>query len=175
MQKLNPTFWPDQIDAHRLLAQVGSGRATASYESNQVIFKQGEQADAILFVQQGRVKITVPSEQGLEVVLGVAEEGQFFGETCLHNVPVRLATATAVIACRITSVTKVAILSAIRDRPRFARLFADYVAGHSWLQGGSVDHPFDPKGVPVSISTSDATSLGSDKQAPLSSSDQETV
>jgi Cyclic nucleotide-binding domain len=88
------TFCPDQIDAHRLLVQISTGRASASYKDNQKIFNQGEDADFVLFVQEGRVKLSATSEHGLETLLGIAQHGQFFGEACLHNVPVRMATAT---------------------------------------------------------------------------------
>jgi CRP/FNR family transcriptional regulator, cyclic AMP receptor protein len=121
------TFWPDQIDAHRLLVQVGAGRTTCSYKNNQIIYSQGEDAEFVLFVQEGCVQLTGTSEHGIETVLGTAKEGQFFGETCLHNVPLRIATATAISDCRITSVTKAAMLSAIQTRAAFAKMFIDHL------------------------------------------------
>jgi CRP/FNR family cyclic AMP-dependent transcriptional regulator len=137
---MQPTFWPDQIDAHRLLARARDGRATASYKNNQKIYSQGEVAELIFFVQQGRVNITFTSEHGAETLLGAAEEGQFFGEACLHDLPVRLATATAIGDCRITSVTKEAILSAIQERPSFATMFIDFLWDHNtWLQKDMLD------------------------------------
>ena len=138
---MQPTFWPDQLDAHRLLAHVGLGRTTASYVNNQQIYTQGEDADLVFFVQEGRVKLSVTSKLGVEKVLGIAEEGQFFGETSLHDVAVRIATATAIGDCRITSVTKAAILSAIQLRPRFAKLFIDYLSDHNtWVEKHLLEH-----------------------------------
>jgi CRP/FNR family transcriptional regulator, cyclic AMP receptor protein len=135
------TFCPDQIDAHRLLIQVSTGRATASYKNNQTIFNQGEDADFVFFVQDGCVKLTALSEHSLETLVGIAEQGQFFGEACLHDVPVRLATATAIGDCRITSVTKGAMLSSINSQPRFAKNFIDYLSDHnSWVQKDLLDH-----------------------------------
>jgi CRP/FNR family cyclic AMP-dependent transcriptional regulator len=137
---MRSTFCSDQIDAHRLLVQASAGRATASYKNDQNIFSQGEDADFVFFVQDGRVKLSTTSKQGLETLLGIAEQGQFFGETCLHDVPVRIATATAISDCRITSVTKEAMLSTIHSQPRFAKMFVDYLADHnSWLQQGFLD------------------------------------
>ena len=139
-----PTFWPDHVDAHRLLAHVPSGRSTTSYSNNQKIYKQGEPADFVFFVQEGRVNLSVTPRVGSERLIGVAEEGQFFGETCLHDVAVRIATATAVGDCRITSVTKEAILCTIHRRPRFAKLFIDYLSDHnSWVQKELLDHLLD--------------------------------
>ena len=109
--------------------------------NNQKIFSQGEDAKFVFFVQEGRVKLTVTSEDGLETPLGIAQEGQFFGEACLFDIPVRIATATAMSDCRITSVTKVAILAAIHGKPRFAKLFIDYLIDHnSWIQKDMLDH-----------------------------------
>jgi CRP/FNR family transcriptional regulator, cyclic AMP receptor protein len=138
---MRTTFCSDLIDAHRLLVQASAGRTTASYKIDQRIFSQGEDADFVFFVQDGSVKLTTTSEQGLETLLGIAERGQFFGETCLHDVPVRIATATAVTDCRVTSVMKEAMLSTIHSQPRFAKMFVDYLSDHnSWLQKEFLDH-----------------------------------
>jgi CRP/FNR family cyclic AMP-dependent transcriptional regulator len=135
------TFCPDQIDAHRLLVQISTGRASASYKDNQKIFNQGEDADFVFFVQEGRVKLSATSEHGLETLLGIAQHGQFFGEACLHNVPVRMATATAISDCRITSVTKEAMLSTIHSQPKFARMFIEYLLDrNNWAQKHLLDH-----------------------------------
>ena len=141
---MQPTFWPDHVDAHRLLAHVPSGRSTDSYCDNEKIYSQGENAAHVFFVQEGHVKLTVTSRHGVERVIGIAEEGQFFGESCLHDIAVRIATATAIGNCRITSVSKEAILSTIHTRPRFAKLFIDYLSDHnSWVQKERLDHLLD--------------------------------
>jgi CRP-like cAMP-binding protein len=142
---MQSTFFPDQIDAHRLLVQVDTGRTTTNYKNSQRIYNQGEDADFVFFVQNGSVKLTVLSERGLETFLGIAQQGQFFGEACLHDVPVRAATATAIGDCRITSVTKEAMLSRIHSQPRFAKLFIDYLSNHnSWVQKDLLDHLLKP-------------------------------
>jgi CRP/FNR family cyclic AMP-dependent transcriptional regulator len=142
---MQSTFLPDQIDAHRLLVQIDTGRTTANYKNNQKIYNQGEDADFVFFVQNGSVKLAVSSEHGLETFLGIAQQGQFFGEACLHDVPVRAATATAIGDCRITSVTKEAMLSTIQSQPRFAKLFIDYLSDHnSWVQKDLLDHLLKP-------------------------------
>jgi CRP-like cAMP-binding protein len=131
---------PDQIDAHRLLVEVATGRSTASYKNDQKIFSQGEEAAFVFFVQEGSVKL-VTHEHGVENQLGTAQQGQFFGEACLHNVPIRIATATAIGDCRITSVTKKAILCTIRSQPRFAKMFIDLLSDqNSWTQKHLLEH-----------------------------------
>jgi CRP/FNR family cyclic AMP-dependent transcriptional regulator len=127
MQRAEPTLWPHNRDPHKLLAQTGAGRTTADYESNQTIFMQGEIADSVFFIQQGRVKVTVTSEHGKDAVVGILDEGQFFGEGCLHGQPLRTATSKALCHCRITSIAKAAMLSAIRDQPKFSKLFMDHL------------------------------------------------
>jgi CRP/FNR family cyclic AMP-dependent transcriptional regulator len=142
---MEPAFLPDRIDAHRLLVQIGIGRSTASYKNNQKIFTQGEDAEFVYFLQDGRVKLTT-SENGLETLAGIAEQGQFFGEACLHDVPVRIGTGTAIGDCRITSVTKEAMLSTIRSQPKLARMFIAYLSEHnSWVQKHLLDHLLEPQ------------------------------
>lgn len=137
---MQASFCSDRIDAHRLLVQASAGRTTASYSIDQKIFSQGEDANFVFFVQDGSIKLTTTSEQGVETLLGTAQQGQFFGETCLHDVPVRIATATALTDCRITSVMKEAMLSTIHSQPRFAKMFVDYLSDHNgWLQKDFLD------------------------------------
>jgi CRP/FNR family transcriptional regulator, cyclic AMP receptor protein len=127
MHKVEPTLWPHNRDPHKLLAQTGAGRNTRDYENNQNIFVQGEVADSVFFIQQGRVKVTVTSDQGKDVVVGILVEGQFFGEGCLHGQPLRTATVKALCHCRITSIAKAAMLTALRDQPIFSKLFMDHL------------------------------------------------
>jgi CRP/FNR family transcriptional regulator, cyclic AMP receptor protein len=137
---MEPAYSTYQIDAHRLLVQVSAGRATASCKDNQVIFKQGDDANFVFFVQDGSVTLT-RVQLGSEKIIGTAQQGQFFGEACLHDVPLRLATATAVGDCRITSVTKEVMLSTIRSQPKFAKMFVDYLSDHnSWVKKELLGH-----------------------------------
>ena len=144
MEKVQPTFWPHQNDPDKLLAQIGAGRATQDYRNNQNVFSQGEVADFVLFIQKGRVKLTVTSEYGKEAVIGVMEEGQFFGEGCLRDQPLRTATAITLSDCRITSITKDVMLSAIHDQPQFSKLFMDHLLSrNSRIQEDVVDQLFN--------------------------------
>jgi CRP/FNR family transcriptional regulator, cyclic AMP receptor protein len=144
VEKPLPTFWPHQNDPHKLLAQTGAGRATEDYRNEQEIFIQGERADSVFFIQKGRIKVTVTSEYGKEAVVGIMEEGQFFGEECLHGQPVRTASAKALGDCRITSITKTAMLSAIRDQPKFSKLFLDHLLSrNSRIQEDVIDQLFN--------------------------------
>jgi CRP/FNR family cyclic AMP-dependent transcriptional regulator len=127
LQKPQPSFWQDQNDAHKLLAQVSAGRTTSTYPKNQHIFVQGGAADSVFFIETGRVKVTVTSKHGKDAVVGILDEGQFFGEQCLSGQPLRTTSMTAFTDCRITSITKAAMIKAIHDRPRFSKLFMDHL------------------------------------------------
>jgi CRP/FNR family transcriptional regulator, cyclic AMP receptor protein len=110
-----------------LLVQSAAERCTTDYERGESISVQGDAADSVFFIHEGRVKVTVTSEQGKVAVVGILTEGQFFGEGSLHGQAVRTATSTALCCCRITSISKAATLSAIRDQPAFSKLFLDHL------------------------------------------------
>ncbi|MDB5620780.1 Crp/Fnr family transcriptional regulator [Tardiphaga sp.] len=120
-----PTKGP--FDPTAFVAHVGHGKAISEYKKNQNIFCQGETAEAVFYIQKGRVKLTVLSEQGKEAVVGILEAGQFFGEGCLNGHPLRIATTTALEDCTITSITKAAMLNTLHDEPAFSEMFMTYL------------------------------------------------
>jgi CRP/FNR family cyclic AMP-dependent transcriptional regulator len=89
---------------------------------NQHVIEQGDVADTVFYIQKGRVKLTVLSEQGKEAVVGILEPGQFFGEGCLNGHPLRIATTTAMQECVITSITKEAMIAALRSEPKVSEV-----------------------------------------------------
>jgi CRP/FNR family cyclic AMP-dependent transcriptional regulator len=142
---MEQTFTPDQIDAHRLLMQVSAGRTTTTLNNNQSIFRQGDDANFVFFVQEGSVELTRVLSNGSETIIGTAHQGQFFGEACLHDVPLRLATATAIGNCRITSVTKEVMLSKIQSQPKLAKLFVEFLSNHNiWVKKELLGHLLKP-------------------------------
>jgi len=144
MHKDESTLWPSHADPHKLLAQIGNGRTTTDYRKDQLIFEQGHVADTVFFIQQGRVKITVTSEQGMEAVVAILEDGQFLGEGCLEDHPVRPSSASAMTNCRITSITRTEMLAAIRDQPKFSRLFMHHLLNrNSRIEADVVDQLFN--------------------------------
>ena len=72
------------FDPKIFLAKVGEGKTISKYRSDQIVFSQGEVADAVFYIQQGKVKLTVVSEQGKEAVVAILGPGHFFGEGCLN-------------------------------------------------------------------------------------------
>src|SRR5438270_12854689 len=92
------------FDPQICLSVVGKGKTVSKYRKGQVIFAQGDVADTIYYLQRGRVKVVVLSEQGKEAVVGLLEAGQFFGEGCMNGHQLRIATTTAMEPCLINSI-----------------------------------------------------------------------
>ena len=117
----------NSFDPKVFLSKVGNGKTILEFHSNQKVFAQGEVADAVFYIQKGRVKLTVVSEHGKEAVVGILEPGQFFGEGCMNGHAPRIATTTAMEECVITSITKEAMIEFLREVPNFSELFMAYL------------------------------------------------
>jgi CRP/FNR family transcriptional regulator, cyclic AMP receptor protein len=116
-----------EFDAEAFLTKPGEGRAVLKFEKGQTVFAQGERADAVLYIRQGQVKISVVSEQGKEAVVALLKEREFLGEGCLAGQTRRQATAEAMVDCEIMRLDKAAIMQAIHNEPEFAEMFMTYV------------------------------------------------
>ena len=121
----------NEFDPKAFLARVGAGKTILTIKKNQHVFEQGDVADTVFYIQKGRVKLTVLSEQGKEAVVGILNSAQFFGEGCLNGQAVRIGTARAMEECLITSITRKAMLAALRKEPIFSELFVTYLVTHS--------------------------------------------
>ena len=109
------------------LTEVGEGMAIADYRKNQKVFSQGDPADAIFYIQNGKVKLTVISQQGKEAVVGILSTGDFFGEGCLAGQPLRMSTVTAMSQCAIVRLNKRSAIQVLHEEPAFAERFLTYV------------------------------------------------
>src|SRR5581483_11297495 len=85
----------NSFDPEAFIAKVGNGTSISEFRKGQIVFAQGDVADAVFYLQKGKIKRTVVSEQGKEAVVGILEADQFFGEDCLGGQPFWIATATA--------------------------------------------------------------------------------
>jgi CRP-like cAMP-binding protein len=115
------------LDAKALLAAVGQGSATRDYQKIQPIFSQGDRADAVFFVQRGKVKLTVLSRQGKQAVVAFLGPGDFFGEGCLAGQPLRMATATALTESSILRLPKQTMIRALHRDAVFSEVFTTYL------------------------------------------------
>jgi CRP-like cAMP-binding protein len=134
----------EQFDPKAFLVKVGAGRTILQFRKNQTVFAQGDEAETVFYIQQGRVKLTVLSEQGKEAVVGILEAGQFFGEGCLNGHRLRLSTTVAMEDSVITVVTKAALLAAIHDEPAMSELFmAHLLTRNSRIEEDLIDQLFN--------------------------------
>src|SRR6202140_1399818 len=132
------------FDAQVFLAKVGVGKTILEFHKNQNVFAQGDVADTVFYIQKGRVKLTVLSEQGKEAVVAVLESGQFSGEGCMNGHKLRISTTTAMEDCVITSFTKEAMLAALHDEPKFSELFMAYLlTRNSRIEEDLIDQLFN--------------------------------
>ena len=115
------------FDPKIFLAKVGAGKTISQYRKDQIIFSQGEIADAVFYVQEGEVKLTVVSKQGKEAVVAILGPGHFFGEGCLNGHPLRIATTRAMYECVITRLEKATMIATIHNEPQFSELFMSYI------------------------------------------------
>jgi CRP-like cAMP-binding protein len=118
---------PQAFDADVFLKTVGHGKAVRQYKKNEIIYSQGDVGDHVFYVQAGKVKLHVVSEHGKEAVVGLVEAGQFFGEACLKGQARRLATTSAMTDTVVTAISKLAMLAAIQNEPKFSQRFMSYL------------------------------------------------
>ena len=132
------------FEPRAFLARAGDGKTIERYAKNQKIFSQGEVADTLFFIQEGKVKLTVLSELGKEAAVGIFAEGQFFGEGCLNGAELRAATSHAMEDCLITSITKKAMLAALQSEPEFSAFFIAYLLSrNSRIEDDLIDQLFN--------------------------------
>jgi len=132
------------FDPKRFLAKVGKGKTISKYRKDQIVFSQGQVADAVFYIQQGKVKLTVVSEQGKEAVVAILEPGQFFGEGCLNGHPLRVASTRAMDECVITRLEKATMIATIHNEPEFSELFMTYLLSrNSRIEEDLIDQLFN--------------------------------
>jgi len=139
-----PKSATEAFDPKVFLAKVGEGKTIIEFHRNQNVFSQGDVADTVFYIQKGKVKLTVTSEQGKEAVVAILESGQFFGEGCMNGHPMRIATTTAMEDCVITTIAKDAMIAALHDEPKFSELFMAYLlTRNSRIEEDLIDQLFN--------------------------------
>jgi CRP/FNR family transcriptional regulator, cyclic AMP receptor protein len=116
-----------RFDPKSFLAKVGEGRSISKYRKDQVVFSQGDLAEAVFYIQKGKVKVTVVSDQGKEAVVALLGADEFCGEGCLAGQPRRMATVTAMTDCTIMRLQKASIIRVLHDEPGFSEIFISHL------------------------------------------------
>ena len=115
------------FDPQAFLTRARSGITISTYRAGQTVFAQGDVADAVFYVQTGRLKAVVLSKQGREAVIGILHAGQFFGEGCINGDTLRNATTTAMEDSVITAISKRTMIAALQDQPKLSDLFRSHL------------------------------------------------
>ena len=120
--KINREFNPQEF-----LATIGEGRKVVSFPKKETIFAQGDAADAVFYIQEGKVRLTVVSKVGKEATLGILSEGDFFGEGGLAGQHLRMGSASAMTECELLRIEKKAMMLALHREHKFSDLFVAYL------------------------------------------------
>jgi CRP-like cAMP-binding protein len=132
------------VDPQLFLAKVGKGKTSLVSPKKHTIFSQGDAAEAVFYIEAGKVKLTVVSQQGKEAVIAIVERGAFFGESCLAGQTIRTMTATAVEECNLVRIDKEVMGRVLHDEPAFTELFMGYLLARTIrIEEDLVDHLFN--------------------------------
>ncbi len=115
------------FDPATFLARADKGRSLLDYPKNDQVFAQGDPADSIFYIQQGKIKLTVVSQHGKEAVVAILGAGDFFGEGSLAGQSQRMASATILSDCSITRLEKAAVIRLLHSQPAFSELFLHHL------------------------------------------------
>jgi len=133
-----------QFNPETFFKQVGNGKTNLTCPKKQIVYSQGDVADAVFYLQTGKVKLSVVSQQGKEAVIAILEKGSFFGEGCLAGQMVCMATATAMEDATLVRIDKTTMLRVLHDEPAFSELFLTYLLGRNIrIQEDLVDQLFN--------------------------------
>jgi CRP/FNR family transcriptional regulator, cyclic AMP receptor protein len=116
-----------KFDAKSFLSSVGSGRSTEKYERKKIIFRQGDAADGVFYIQSGKIELSVVSNQGKQGVIAILSAGDFFGEGCLAGQPLHMASAIALAESTIFRIEKQTMIRVLRDEPTLSEMFMAFL------------------------------------------------
>jgi CRP-like cAMP-binding protein len=116
-----------EFDPDTFLATIGEGRKSVSVAAKKGIFAQGDAADAVFYIQKGKVQLTVVSQTGREATIGMLADGNFFGEGSLAGQALRMGSAAAMIDCQLLRIEKKAMMDALHREHTFSDMFVAYL------------------------------------------------
>jgi CRP/FNR family cyclic AMP-dependent transcriptional regulator len=116
-----------EFDPKVFLTVINGGRKLVTFSKKQTIFLQGDPSDAVFYLQQGKVQLTVVSKTGKEATIGILKEGEFFGEGCLTGQLYRLSSATALTDCSVMRIEKKTMIRVLHEEHALADIFVAYL------------------------------------------------
>jgi CRP/FNR family cyclic AMP-dependent transcriptional regulator len=118
---------PSKFDPKTFLSTVDGGRKIAAFSKKTMIFAQGDSSDAVFYIQEGKVKLTVLSKSGKEATIAILNKDYFFGEGCLTGQPVRLCSAIALTECSLMRIDKKSMMEVLHREHAFSDMFVAYL------------------------------------------------
>ena len=132
------------FNAKLFLASVGSGRSTMNYTAKAMVFQQGDPADAVYYIQKGRIQLTVLSDQGKEGVVAMLGPGDFFGEGCLAGQPLHIASASAAAASTVVRIEKATMVRVLLEQPSLSEMFMAFLLSRNiQIEADLIDQLFN--------------------------------
>lgn len=132
------------FDPKSWLAKIGQGKTIARFGKNETIFAQGDRAEAVFYIQKGKVKLAVVNNTGREAVIAILDSGDFLGEECLTGKTVRSSAAMTLSECSILRVEKSVMANLLRDEPAFSETFVSYLLSRTMrIEADLVDQLFN--------------------------------
>jgi CRP/FNR family cyclic AMP-dependent transcriptional regulator len=116
-----------EFDPDNFLATIGAGRKTVAVPKKKTVFSQGDLADAVFYIQKGKVRLSVVSTIGREATIGILREKDFFGEGSLAGQALRMGSAAAMTDCELLRIEKGAMMSALHREHAFSDMFVAYL------------------------------------------------
>jgi CRP/FNR family transcriptional regulator, cyclic AMP receptor protein len=132
------------FNLQNFLSQIGNGKSSLKAPKKTIIFSQGDLAEAVYYIREGKVTLSVISQEGKEAIVGVPEKGAFFGEGCLAGQRIYMATATTLENASLLRISKTAMIKVLHDEPAFSEFFlAHLLAQNIRIQEDLVDQLFN--------------------------------
>lgn len=132
------------FDTGAYLARPGNARTISKYRKNKIVFSQGDAADAVYYIQKGKVKITVVSDRGKEAVVSMLGPDEFFGEGCVAGQSTRISTAATTMETIVLRIDRAEIVRLIKEHPAFSEIFVDHILKRSIrIEADLVDQLFN--------------------------------
>ena len=132
------------FDPSAFLTKASTGRSVSAYRKTQVVFTQGDPADAVFYIEKGQIKLTVVSERGKTAVVALLGRGDFFGEGCLAGQPLRMATASAMSETSVVRIDRQAMIALLHERSILSEQFmAHLLARNVRFEEDLVDQLFN--------------------------------
>jgi CRP-like cAMP-binding protein len=125
--KSGPRKKARRFNPESFLTQIGSGRTVVSLPQKHTVFAQGDASDAVFYIQEGRVRLTVVSSAGKEAIIAILNAGDFFGEGCLAGQPLRMASATTMTESSLMRIERKAMVGVLGREPKFSDMFVAYL------------------------------------------------